>query len=58
MTIRELRDKAEMSRQEFADCLGIPRGTIRNWEQGVRVPPDYIVMLIEKALKYDKKLKE
>lgn len=51
--IKELRMQTGMSRQQFADYLGIPRGTIRNWEQGVSKPADYFINLIEKLLIYE-----
>lgn len=54
--IKELRIKTGMTRQEFADYFGIPRGTIRNWEQGVSEPPDYVIIMIEKILKHEAKI--
>ena len=58
MEIKQIREKTGMSRQEFSDYLGIPRGTIRDWEQGVRKPTGYLVNLIEKVLRYEGKIKE
>ncbi len=57
MTIKELREQTGLSRQEFAELLSIPKGTIRNWEQGVRNPMPYVVTLIEKVLRYENLLK-
>lgn len=45
--IRQLREKSTLSQSEFADKVGVPLGTLRNWEQGRRVPPDYVVALLE-----------
>ena len=56
MTIKEMRIITGMSRQEFGDYFGIPRGTIRNWEQGIREPPPYVVSLIERVLVLEGKL--
>lgn len=53
MTIKEIREKTGLSRKEFSDLLGIPVGTIRNWEQGIRQPAPYICTLIEKVV-FDK----
>ena len=55
MTIKELRTKTGMSRQEFGDYFGIPRGSIRNWEQGVREPLSYVVSMMERILRLEGK---
>ena len=55
MTIKELREKTGLSQSQFADYLEIPVATIRNWEQGRRVPPDYVISLIGKVLNVDTK---
>lgn len=34
-----VRNKLGLSQQQFADLIGVPVGTVRNWEQG-RVVPD------------------
>jgi putative transcriptional regulator len=36
--VRDLRRRADLTQQEFAAKLGVPVETIRNWEQGKRVP--------------------
>src|SRR4051794_14720756 len=36
--VRELRARARLTQQEFAARLGVPVETIRNWEQGKRMP--------------------
>ena len=51
MTIKELREKTGMSRVKFAEFLGIPYRTVQHWEEGTRVPPEYLVELIEYKLK-------
>jgi putative transcriptional regulator len=33
-----IREKSGLSQQAFADRIGISIGTLRNWEQGRRVP--------------------
>jgi transcriptional regulator with XRE-family HTH domain len=35
---QRLREEARMTQAELADRAGIPVGTLRNWEQGIRVP--------------------
>jgi putative transcriptional regulator len=36
--VRELRRRARLTQQQFAARLGVPVDTIRNWEQGKRLP--------------------
>jgi putative transcriptional regulator len=36
--VRELRKRARLTQQQFAARLGVPVETIRNWEQGKRMP--------------------
>ena len=53
-TIKDLRIKAGMTQAAFGKALGIPMRTIQNWENGQRIPPDYVVTLIEYKLKGEK----
>jgi putative transcriptional regulator len=36
--VRDLRRRARLTQQQFAAKLGVPVETIRNWEQGKRMP--------------------
>jgi putative transcriptional regulator len=36
--VRDLRRRSHLTQQEFAAKLGVPVETIRNWEQGKRMP--------------------
>jgi putative transcriptional regulator len=36
--VRDLRRRACLTQMEFANRLGVPVETIRNWEQGKRMP--------------------
>jgi putative transcriptional regulator len=36
--VRDLRKRARLTQQQFAARLGVPVETIRNWEQGKRMP--------------------
>ena len=56
MTIKELRTKTGMSRQEFGDYFGILKGSIRNWEQGVRGFLSYIVSMMKRILRLEGKI--
>lgn len=51
--IRELRNTTKMSQNKFATYLGIPVADIQHWEQGVSTPPNYLVALISRVMKYD-----
>jgi putative transcriptional regulator len=36
--VRDLRRRARLTQRQFAAKLGVPVDTIRNWEQGKRLP--------------------
>jgi putative transcriptional regulator len=36
--VRDLRQRARLTQIDFASRLGVPVETIRNWEQGKRMP--------------------
>jgi putative transcriptional regulator len=38
LAVRDLRRRACLTQMEFASRLGVPVETIRNWEQGKRMP--------------------
>lgn len=44
--IKEVRKKAGLTQQEFADRLGISRSNIGNYESGSRAPIDAAIKLI------------
>lgn len=44
--IRKIRRELDLTQQEFADRLGIKRGTIANYELGRNEPVDSVVSLI------------
>ena len=54
MDIRELRKRTRMSQRDFSAFFGIPLGTVRNWEQGISKPPDYVFSMIAIILWRDK----
>ncbi len=45
--IKYLRLSTGMKRQDFANYLHIPLGTLRDWEQGKRKMPEYVYELVE-----------
>lgn len=46
MTIKEIRQRYQLSQSELSRITGIPKRTIENWEEGHRTPPDYMPDLI------------
>ncbi len=51
MTIKQLREMTGLSQDKFAQMTHIPAGSIRNWEQGIRKPPEYVLFLLENFIK-------
>lgn len=58
MTIRELRERAGMSRREFAEYFHIPYRTVQDWELGCNKCKDYIIRAFYYQLLYQKKIIE
>lgn len=50
--IKALRKKLKFSQEEFADIIGIPVSTLRNWEQG-RTNPEGPARVLMTAIKND-----
>ena len=46
MTIREVRQFANLTQKQMSDLLGIPLRTIEDWDSGRRKPPEYVTALI------------
>ena len=53
MTIKEIRDLLGISRAEFSRRYHIPARTLESWESGERIPPDYVLELLERVVKDD-----
>lgn len=58
MTVKELRTKTGLSQGKFAARFGVPVRTLQNWEQGHQVPPDYVVVMMERILDLEHQLDE
>ena len=50
MTIKEVRKSLGYTQIEVCRLLGIPRRTLQCWENGSRVPPDYVERLVIEKL--------
>lgn len=53
MTIKEMREALGDSQRAFAMRYGIPYRSIQNWEAGIRMPPDYLLEMLEERVKRD-----
>lgn len=49
--IKKIRKEANLTQQEFADRLGVKRGTIANYELGRNTPIDAVISLICREFK-------
>ncbi len=54
--IKGIREKYQLNQEQFAAMLGISVRTLRNWEQGRRVPEGPAMMLLRVADKHPKAL--
>ena len=53
MDIREMRNRLGYTQADFARRYQIPFRTVQTWESGTRVPPDYMMHLLENCVKMD-----
>lgn len=53
MRVKELRAKTGLSQSEFSKKFNINKGTLANWEQEIRKPPNYVIEMIETILNYE-----
>lgn len=51
---RVVRTQLGMTQEQFAEMLGVPVGTLRNWEQGIRKPAGAAKTLLRVAAKHPK----
>lgn len=57
MNIKEIRTMSGLTQKAFAEKYGIPKRTLESWEMGERKPPEYVVTLLEKAVRADMGIK-
>lgn len=53
MEIIKIRHAMRMSQRSFASRFGIPLGTLRNWEQGIAKPPEYVLTMLLTNIRRD-----
>ena len=50
-TIKEICSEYGLKQIELSRRFGIPPRTVQDWYRGIRVPPEYVVNMIEELLK-------
>ena len=50
LRVKEIRSKTGLSQKRFAEEYEIPKRTLESWESGERVPPAYVVNLLERVV--------
>ncbi len=53
-TIRKLRVNTGLSQAQFAAYFHIPTCTLQDWEHNRRIPPAYVLYMMQELLKKDK----
>lgn len=53
MTIKEMRSLLGISQAGFAKMYGMSTRSVERWETGERKCPDYVLALLERAVKED-----
>ncbi|MBQ7846863.1 MAG: helix-turn-helix domain-containing protein, partial [Clostridia bacterium] len=51
MTVKDLRTRAGMTQQAFADYFKVSKRSIESWEGGQRQCPQYLLSLMEYKLR-------
>lgn len=55
--LRKIRKMTGYTQNKFADVYEIPVRTIKSWEMGERIPPKYVLNLLEFKVRCDFKNK-
>ena len=53
MKFADLLKKYELSQSEFSRKYEIPLRTVQHWANGDRLPPEWLLPVLEKAILYD-----
>lgn len=51
--IKEIRKRTGLSQGKFSEAYSIPKRTLQDWEGGRRVPPEYVIKMLEIIAKTD-----
>ncbi len=52
-TVKDLRLQTGMTQAKFAAHFHMPVTSISAWEQGVRKPPEYVILMMERILRLE-----
>lgn len=50
LRVKEIRNKTGLSQKRFAEEYEIPKRTLESWESGERIPPAYVISLLERVV--------
>jgi len=50
LSVKEMREKMNMTQAQFAERFCMPKRTIENWEGGSRQAPDYVRLMMAREL--------
>lgn len=53
MSIKEIRSLTGLSQAKFCEKYKIPRRTLEDWEAGRNKPAEYLLILLERAVRED-----
>lgn len=51
--IKALIKSTGLSQDKFAAAYGIPKNTVHNWCQGINEPKEWVLRLLERAVRED-----
>ncbi len=51
--ISDLRKQAKLTQRQMAERYQIPYRTLQQWEQNKRIPPDYVVAMLQRLMAID-----
>lgn len=51
--MKKIREMTGYTQEEFAHAYEIPVRTVKSWELGDRIPPKYVLNLLEFKVRYD-----
>ena len=53
MDIKQIRELTGLSQRAFSTIYKIPKRTLEDWETKKHLPPEYVIYLLERAVKED-----